>query len=172
MKRLGLCLGLMIPTVLFSPADPTPVWADETASVKGKFRGVVNPIPLSDTESLWQLDCTGTGRVSHLGRIVATFSFPEVEFDLANMQVIVKVPKWIGTFTAANGDQIIGSYAITESVLPISPLGNIAFRADLVVLRGTGQFAHATGQAVAVATANVFTKTFTVEFAGRLTTIP
>ncbi len=71
-----------------------------------------------------------------------------------------------------NGDQIIGSYAITENVLPVSPLGNIAFKADLVVLRGTGQFAHATGQAVAVATANVFTKTFTVEFGGRLTTIP
>jgi hypothetical protein len=171
MKHLGVWTGLMIVTALFSLGDATRVLAGETVPIKGRFRGRVISTPLSQTELIWQLDSIATGPVSHLGHIVATFSFPAVKFDLANMLAIVASPEWFDTFTAANGDQIVGMYALTTDTLPVNLDGDIDFEADLFVISGTGRFAKARGEAFAVGTANVFTRTFTVEFKGRLTTV-
>ncbi len=162
---------LTVLTALLASAWAVPASSGQDLPIKGRFKGSVTVLPLSHVEPVFELESTAAGNVSHLGQTEAALTFPDVEFDLANMQILVGVTEWFGTFTVANGDQILGTYSLSNDTLPVSPLGEVTFEADLVIASGTGRFEGATGQAVAIGRANVLTRTFTVEIEGRISTV-
>jgi hypothetical protein len=137
----------------------------EGVPIKGSFQGTVQVAPLPQPEMLFRVVYSATGTVSHLGQVQATLTTSQVKVDPRAMQLTLLTPKWTGTITAANGDQIFGTYVLPGTI-NLTATGTFAFNANLMVQGGTGRFANAQGQAQASGTANVFTRTFNLEIAG------
>jgi hypothetical protein len=135
----------------------------EGVPIKGSFQGTVQVTPIPQAEMSFQVVYSATGTVSHLGQVQATLVTPQVK--VGAMQLTLLTPKWKGTITAANGDQLFGTYVLPGTI-NLTATGTFSFNADLVVQGGTGRFANAQGQAQASGTANIFTRTFNVEIAG------
>jgi hypothetical protein len=96
---------------------------------------------LSPTEVPWIVrnDETGVGEATHLGR----FTWASVEFvDFAANPGGVVVDGRSFTMTAANGDQMFGTYATVG--FP-NEAGNLIIHGTFTIRGGTGRFVGATG---------------------------
>jgi len=147
-----------------------PAAAKETVPIKAHFTGTVKVTPLSNTEPIFKVEYLATGNSSHLGKSKATLVSPEVEVDLIGGEIRALVPEWVGTITAANGDQITGSYVLPD-VVELSASGTFSLEADLKVTGGTGRFKGAKGNANASVSGNIFTATYSVDLKGEISTV-
>lgn len=107
------------------------------------------PFPLPPTH--FQID-VGTCQLGHLGR-ASMYGEQVIDFA-AGTQAGER------TITAANGDVLIVKNVGTSR--PGEP-GLIHFSATMTFVGGTGRFANATGVAQAEGTANLFTRTTTID---------
>jgi hypothetical protein len=82
----------------------------------------------------------------------------------------VAQPDWIGTITAQNGDQVFGTYTFRSTVLPITLTGDVQFVAELKIAGGTGRFEGASGQGVSIGRGNIWTRQFSIDLNGVVTT--
>jgi hypothetical protein len=82
--------------------------------------------------ALWISTMSGTGTITHLGRVSweATHCFYDDYMTFGNAEI---------TVTAANGDQLFGTYNGTMS-------GPTTWVDELTILGGTGRFLGATGE--------------------------
>jgi hypothetical protein len=140
--------------------------AKDQMAIRGQFTGQSTITPLSATEWVFQQENISTGNISHLGRVTAEWVVREVRIDPSYAQLIVAQPNWIGTITAANGDQLFGTYTFHSTIMPISVSGDVSFVADLNITGGTGRFKGMRGQAEARGQGNIFTRKFTIEMTG------
>jgi hypothetical protein len=159
-------LTVYLLAALQAPGLAAPSFGADVQPSHGQVKGTVTATPISILDLSFRVDVVANGTLSHIGRIQMDWAVPEVTLDLANLQLVVKNPEWIGTLTAANGDHIFGRYAFRDETIPFSPTGNISFALDLTITGGTGRFKDASGQAVAVGAANLFSGTFTIEVDG------
>lgn len=162
-----------IPLLMFllTWASIAQVSAGETVPIRGRFAGTVQVTPLSASEPLFRVDSVAVGPVSHLGKAVAAWAVPEVVLDLVNGRLIVANTEWSGTITAANGDQIFGTYRFRANTVAFTQSGNFSFEVILTVTGGTGRFKNATGTGVAVGSGNIFAMSTRIELAGRISTV-
>jgi hypothetical protein len=143
----------------------------EDVPVKGRFVGQSAITPESATDPVFRLENSGVGNLSHLGRVQTEWVVRSVWLDLANRQLILAQPDWIGTITAANGDQLFGRYVFRSTLLPILPSGEVDFEVDLIITGGTGRFTGAEGRGFASGRANGWTGVSTLELTGRISKI-
>lgn len=130
---LLLSIGLTTSASAASGGTDRPFRATATGQIHYDF---TNPLgcPASgfpDTPPFTSV-LTATGQATHLGRFTLSASHCESlgqSFD------------GLMTLTAANGDQLFGTYATTWVVEG----GQVVVDGDLVLNDGTGRFAHATG---------------------------
>lgn len=163
----GVLSGALVCALSATAGHVRAQAAGVEAQIHGQVEGTVTAAPISSSALSFRVDVAATGILSHIGRIEATWAVPEVMLDLVNLNLIVANPQWNGTLTAANGDQIFGEYAFRDDTIPLSPTGNLSFEVDLQITGGTGRFKYASGQAVAVGTANIFSGAFTIDLSGR-----
>jgi hypothetical protein len=64
-----------------------------------------------------------------------------------------------------------GKGADRDDALAFGPTGDLSFNVDLEITGGTGRFKGATGLASAAGRANIFTRTFSIELTGRISTV-
>lgn len=153
---VGACLGAV------SPASARP-----TVPIRGAVAGSVTVIPLTGGAT-YRLENTGTGTISHLGRVETRWAIPAVELDLLNRILTVANPEWTGVITTASGDEIRGRYTFPSTTIPFTAQGDVHFTAELVITAGTGRFANAAGQATATGHANIFTRSFHITLEGEM----
>ena len=122
--------------------------------ITGHCETVLAPIQVLRPGVVRQVD-TGTCQLSHLGR--AEFTSDKV------IQIAAGTQTTEATFTAANGDILRAVGAGTSA--PSGP-GLVSFSATLTFVGGTGRFSHATGQARVEGTANMITRTASLELDG------
>lgn len=85
----------------------------------------LSPVPFTST-------LTASGRATHLGAFTVSATHCESLGVSSNGQM---------TLTAANGDQLFGTYATTWAAVG----DRVVVEGDLVLDGGTGRFTHATG---------------------------
>ncbi len=163
MKDLSTILTCIIITLM-----PVPQVLAADVPIKGHFVGNVVATPLSITEPLFRLEIISSGVLSHLGKSKAKFVVPSVLFVPQSAQVALGNLQWTGTLTAANGDQISGTYTFRPASIKFGLTGDISYQADLKVTGGTGRFEGLSGQALATGKANYITQTFAADVNGRL----
>jgi hypothetical protein len=155
----------------FSACVLATSFAASQVRIRGEFSGSVAATPVDDLPGAVHLVATGTGSVSHLGKATAEVSFPAAVIDLDAGELLLLAHEWTGTITAANGDQIHGTYTLHSDTLPISALGEVEYGADLTVTGGAGRFKNATGQGVAHGIGNLLDSSFVVEISGVISTV-
>ena len=164
MRALSSRHGLAL-LVVVGWSHGAQIVAGDEVPIQGRLTGTVKVTPLSTTAPVFRVDNVATGRVFHLGRVKAAWASPKVTVDVSGPRLIVADPNWIGTLTAANGDQIFGTYVLPE-VIPLTPAGDFSTEAELIVVDGTGRFEDAEGEAQAFITGNVFTGAFSIQMVG------
>lgn len=102
-------------------------------------------VPQSNRCSLLEMEITGTGIATQLGRLTFIGSH-----CVTISQNILPFSGGEATITAANGDELHGTYSGVVSV--ISDMGNVDGQVDIT--GGTGRFANATGALVMTGTLN------------------
>jgi hypothetical protein len=170
MKRMTIRCGILsLALTLFFAATPASD-AKATKQIRGTFTGQSIVIPAGEPGDLvFRQENVATGSVTHLGRVTAEWVLREVRF-LSYSQLMVAQPDWIGTITAQNGDQIFGTYTFRSPVLPITLTGEVQFVAELRITGGTGRFEGATGRGVSVGRGNIWTRQFSLDLNGVITT--
>ena len=153
MTRFGIVILLALPIVACSGRGPTApdavstdhsVAASSVASVTAKDQGQVPfNARLSGTSVLTFLSPTevlenfsGIGTATHLG------SFTAEQQHTINL-LTTEVLEGTFTFTAANGDTVLGTYNGLGT--PLTP-GLIQFEGSFTIIGGTGRFSEATGE--------------------------
>ena len=160
------CGVLSLALALFFTARPASD-AKETKQIRGVFTGQSNVIPTGDF--VFRQENVAIGSVTHLGRVTAEWVVREVRFP-SYSQLMVAQPDWTGTITAQNGDQIFGSYTFRSTILPITLTGEVQFVAELRITGGTGRFEGASGGGVSVGRGNIWTRQFSLDLNGVITT--
>lgn len=160
---------LSLALTLFFAARPASD-ARGTKQIRGTLTGRSIALPVGDpTELVFRQENVATGSVTHLGRVTAEWVLREVRF-LSYSQLMVAQPDWIGTITAENGDQIFGTYTFRSAILPITLTGEVQFVAELKITGGTGRFENASGRGVSVGRGNIWTRQFSLDLNGVITT--
>jgi hypothetical protein len=123
--------------VLLWATPATPMWAGEMVPFEAFLAGYANPVfnpdgTLTNTE-------TGRGHAMHLGLFQGASNETGHFTDVPGQLEIV------GSFTltAANGDQVFGTYSTTAVI--DAAAGLVHFDGPYVITGGTGRFANATG---------------------------
>ena len=160
------CGTLSLAVTVFFAAVPLSD-AKEAKQIKGTLTG--QSTVTSTGDMVFRQENVATGSLTHLGRVTAAWVVREVRFP-SNSQLMVAQPDWIGTITAQNGDQIFGTYTFRSTVLPITLTGDVQFVAELKITGGTGRFEGASGQGLSVGRANIWTRQFSIDLNGIITT--
>jgi len=113
----------------------TPVWAAVPVPFTARCELEIQPPTPVGPGLIHQID-SGTCQATHLGR--ATLVSDKIINVVAGTQTVE------ATFTAANGDELVGTGTGTSQL--VGP-GRVAFTATIAFTDGTGRFADATGQA-------------------------
>jgi hypothetical protein len=165
MTKLRPFLVLALVVLVASPALATP---EDGVPIKGTVIGVdtmnaptgCDPIQGgSDFDAQWLYRSTGTGNISHLGRV--DFVVEHCSYiDFATGTGVFD--NGTTTFVAANGDTLVlshsGSFAVVGPFSYIDMNWNVA--------GGTGRFADATGSGTANPLGDLVAGTTTASFTG------
>lgn len=170
--RVFSTAAMLLATVLIGCGRETGPTAPGIRSPSGSARSAA-PAPVSrpfaGTCELWftpppfppppvfQSTDIGVCQFSQLGETAF--------FGVQQINVAAGTQSGERTFTAANGDVLRAVHVGTST--PIGP-GLISFQATVTFVGGTGRFAHATGQAIGLGTANLATRTSIARFEGWL----
>jgi hypothetical protein len=152
--------SLLAAILVFGPLG-TAAQAGDTVPIHGFFRGTFRSesSPLLGP-TLVHMEAQGT--LSHVGRVRAVTSSPNVSVDLLRFRLLLGQSSWSGVITAFNGDELHGTYTYRALEVPFSPVtGQFSYVADLVITGGTGRFAGASGSGIVTGIGNGFTDPWT-----------
>lgn len=162
---LALTLAACAGDTLTAPVHPAPALSRNSTTghaalkqvpITGQCETTFAPIP-RPLPPVYRQVATGTCQLSHLGRTTLLL-VQDINFA-AGTQTTVEV-----TYTAANGDVL---RAMNVGTSRRSGAG-VSFEATVTFVGGTGRFAHATGQAHAVGTADFVASTSAYTLNGSL----
>ena len=142
MTRSLLLLVAAVGLTACDEATPTaPQMANTQVPITSSYRaqGTIGTAARCDALGLLYVSLEGEGIESHVGRYTIQNSHclnPATgEFTAGQFQKV-----------AANGDELVGTYAGTSSVIQApAPVGVFAIRGHLTFTGGSGRFASATG---------------------------
>jgi hypothetical protein len=146
--------ALKLPAPVFARSGTTSDRVAAPLPITGQCETTFGPIP-RPLPALYRQVATGTCQLSHLGRTTLLL-VQDINFA-AGTQASVEV-----TYTAANGDIL---RAMNVGTSRRSGAG-VSFEATVTFEGGTGRFAHATGEAHAVGTADFIANTSTYTISG------
>jgi len=138
-----LMLAAVVASCAFAPSGSTagpPQQVPFHAVFVVTTSAAANPAPCSQI----RIDVAGSGIATHLGR------FTTVQHHCTTAGDPLAFTDGEYRFTAANGDQIYGTYA--GRFVPIDAAGNVAVDGRFTIGGGTGRFAGATGGGSAAGT--------------------
>lgn len=148
MKRLSRIIGVATLMLMATagPAMASRGQPDHAVPIKGSVlaldNGQAGPVDCPEWAD-WRFDSSGTGQLSHLGR---------VDLDLTQCSRYVNPPFFgesVGatTFTAANGDMLVLAHELEFDVYlnDIPAPDGFAGEGTWTVVDGSGRFANATG---------------------------
>lgn len=130
---ISLAAAFLVGVIAFTPS----LAAAKDRPFKARLTGNASLSPTGDPAVI-RNDETGEGHATHLGR----FRWKSVELvDFSAFPPAVAV---VGSFvmTAANGDQVFGTY---ETIGAVDETGNLIIHGSYVIDGGTGRFEDATG---------------------------
>ena len=166
-RCLGVCL---VAAAVIGPVLGAPAEAGDRLPIHGSFRGTFR----SETSPLLGpavVHMEAEGTLSHFGRARAVTTSPDVSVDLLRFVLVLGTASWSGVITAANGDELHGTYTYRAREVPFSPVtGQFSYVADLAITGGTGRFAGAAGSGIVTGIGNGFTDpwTFSVVIEGTI----
>ena len=127
--RILLVLAIALVLVVASSALTVAAAAGAVVPFKAHYQTYPEPVG-SPTNGILTLAIPGEGQATHLGR--STW-YADMQVDLSQ---VPNVQTGTMVFTAANGDQLFGTFAGNST----PPTGPVEFWGDFEITEGTGRF--------------------------------